>query len=297
MPLTRDGIRSWVRRHRVASFFVLAYALTWLAWLPAVLGYGGNLNQVLSLIAQFGPALAALVVTWYSGASVRGWARSIARWRVAPWWYAVAVGLPILLIGVEGAIFGLLGRPIDPSLVPGSLATYLPTLAFLTLIAGLGEEPGWRGFALPRLEARYAPVAATLLLGLLWALWHLPLVLVDPRFPHGFTSPAPLVLLALLTLVGIVFMAFFYTWVYNGTRSVLLCMLLHGSFNTATGAFPAPFEVLQREVYATLLIVQDVTLLVALVILIGATRGRLGYEAAPQSDLEDMQFQAETDEK
>jgi len=295
--MARDDIRGWVQRHRVASFFVFAYALTWLAWLPAVLGYGGDLNQILSLIAQFGPAVAALVVTWYSGASVRSWARSIVRWRVAPWWYVVAVGLPILLVGVEGAIFGLLGHPIDPSLVSGSLAAYLPTLAFLTLIAGLGEEPGWRGFALPRLQTRYTPVVATLLLGLLWALWHLPLVLVDPRFPHGFTSLVPLMLLALLTLLGIVLMAFFYTWVYNGTRSVLLCMLLHGSFNTATGAFPAPFEVLQREVYVTLLIVQDITLLVALVILIGATRGRLGYDAAPQSDLEDMQFQPETDEK
>ena len=241
--------------------------------------------------------MAALVVVWYSGESIRGWARSIVRWRVAPRWYAVAVGLPILLIVLEGAIFGLLGNPIDPSLVSGSLAAYLPTLVFLTLIAGLGEEPGWRGFALGRLETRYAPVPATLLLGLLWALWHLPLVLVDPRFPHGFTSLAPLVLLAVLTLLGIVFIAFFYTWVYNGTRSVLLCMLLHGSFNMATGAFPAPFEVLQREVYVTLLVVQDITLLAALAILIGATRGRLGYDAAPQGDLEDMHFQAETDEK
>jgi uncharacterized protein len=77
-------VRSWVQRHRVASFFMLAYAITWLAWLPAVLGYQGDLNQVLSLIAQFGPAVAALVVTWYSGASVRGWARGIIRWRVAP---------------------------------------------------------------------------------------------------------------------------------------------------------------------------------------------------------------------
>ena len=288
-------VRSWVQRHRVASFFLLAYAVTWLAWLPAVLGYEGDLNQVLSLIAQFGPAVAALVVTWYSGTSVGGWAHSIFRWRVAPWWYVVAIGLPIVLIGVEGAIFGLLGQPIDPSLVSDLLAAYIPTLAFLTLIAGLGEEPGWRGFALPRLEARYAPVAATLLLGLLWALWHLPLVLVDPRFPHGFTSLAPLVVLALLTLVGIVFMAFFYTWIHNGTRSVLLCMLLHGSFNTATGAFPAPFEVLQREVFVTLLMVQDFTLLVAVAVLVGTTRGRLGYDA-PESDVVGTEFPAERDE-
>ena len=140
MPMARDDIRGWAQRHRVASFFMLAYALTWLAWLPTVLGYGGDLNQVLSLIAQFGPAVAALVVTWYLGASVRGWARSIVRWRVAPRWYVVALGLPILLIGVEGAIFGLLGNLIDPSLVPGSLAAYLPTLAWLPLPSSLASS-------------------------------------------------------------------------------------------------------------------------------------------------------------
>jgi hypothetical protein len=111
----------------------------------------------------------------------------------------------------------------------------------LALIAGLGEEPGWRGFALPRLETRLAPLLATALLGFVWAMWHLPLVFVDPRFPHGFTSIAPQILLALLTMLTI----FFYTWVYNRTQSVLLCMLLHGSFNAAIGLLPASFEVLQ----------------------------------------------------
>jgi uncharacterized protein len=111
----------------------------------------------------------------------------------------------------------------------------------LALIAGLGEERGWRGFALPRLETRLAPLLATALLGFVWAMWHLPLVCVDPRFPHGFTSIAPQILLALLTMLTI----FFYTWVYNRTQSVLLCMLLHGSFNAAIGLLPASFEVLQ----------------------------------------------------
>lgn len=269
--------RKWAKRHPAASFFVLAYAISWIAWLPAVAGYRGSLNQPLSMIAQFGPALAALVVAWYSGASVRGLARRIVRWRVAPWWYAVVLGLPVLLVGVESALFGLLGNPVDLSLIPGKLVGFVPTVVVLTLIAGLGEEPGWRGFALPRMQGRLAPVAATLVLGVLWALWHLPLVFVDPRFPHGFTSLAPLVLLALLTLAGISLMAFFYTWVYNATGSVLLCMLLHGSFNTATGFVPAPFEVLQRGVYVTLLVAQDLTLLVAVAILVVATGGKLAY--------------------
>lgn len=160
------------------------------------------------------------------------------------------------------------------------MAAFLPSAVILTLIAGLGEEPGWRGFALPRLEARYAPVIATAVLGFVWAMWHLPLVFVDPRFPHGFASVAPQVLLALLTMLTIFFYAFFYTWVYNRTRSVLLCMLLHGSFNAAIGLLPASLEVLQRGTYVALLVVQVATLLLAVIVLVAATGGRLGYAAA-----------------
>jgi membrane protease YdiL (CAAX protease family) len=199
---------------------------------------------------------------------------------VAPRWYAVAIGLPVLLVGAQVAIFALLEGPISLSMLPGALAGFVPSLAILTLDAGLGEEPGWRGFALPGLETVNTPVVATVVVGFLWAFWHLPLVFIDERFPHGFTSVAPLVLLAFLTIVGIALMAFFYTWVYNATQSVLLCMLLHGSFNTATGNFPAPLEVLQRGVYVKLLLVQDATLLVVVAVLVVATGGKLGYAAA-----------------
>jgi uncharacterized protein len=193
----RQGIRGWAKRNPVASFFVLAYAISWLAWLPAMLGYWGDLGPVLFMITQFGPALAALVLTWYTGASIRRWVRSIVRWRVAPSWYVVALGLPVGLIFVQGTIFGLLGYPLDAASIPGSLVNFFPSAIILALIAGLGEEPGWRGFALGRLEVRYAPVLATVVLSLVWAVWHLPLALVDPRSPHGFTSVGPQVLFGL----------------------------------------------------------------------------------------------------
>lgn len=277
------GVRGWVVRHPVVSFFALAYATSWLAWLPLALGYAAGLRGELFMVAQFGPALAALAVAWYSGASVRGWARAILRWRVAPWWYAVVLGLPVALIAVQGAVFALAGYPVDLASVPGRLVGFLPSAIILTFIAGLGEEPGWRGFALPRMQERLTPVVATLVLGGVWAMWHLPLVFVDPRFSHGFETFAPLVLIALLTMLTIALYAFFYTWVFNRTRSVLLCMILHGSFNAAVGLFPASLGMLQRGNYVALLVVQVVTLLLAVTALVAATRGRLGREDDPES--------------
>src|SRR5215208_5868887 len=97
--MARGDVRGLVKRHPVTSFFVLTYAISWLAWLPAILGYQGGADTALSMIAQFGPALAALAIVCYTGASIRGWARQIVRWRVSPRWYAVAFGLPAALVG------------------------------------------------------------------------------------------------------------------------------------------------------------------------------------------------------
>jgi hypothetical protein len=83
-PAPTAGGKRWASRHPVATFFVLAYAISWLAWLPAMLGYGGRLGGPLSMLAQFGPALATLVAVWLSGASPRELLRSVVRWRVSP---------------------------------------------------------------------------------------------------------------------------------------------------------------------------------------------------------------------
>jgi hypothetical protein len=135
--MARDDIRGWASRHPVASFFTLAYAISWLGWLPAVLGYRGDLDQILSMIAQFGPAVAALVLAW---------ARQIVRWRVALRWRAhLSDGSRGFLANlwpwtcVAGVIAWLLVLPgtilIDYFLGVNGMDFIFPILAFTVLSA------------------------------------------------------------------------------------------------------------------------------------------------------------------
>jgi membrane protease YdiL (CAAX protease family) len=131
------------------------------------------------------------------------------------------------------------------------------------------------------LQSKFGPLGATVLLGSVWAVWHLPLLAVDPRAAHGITDPLILAGLFSLTAVGILLYAFFYTWIYNQTGSVLLVMLLHGGFNTATvHLMPFADEIVFGPTYTTLLSLQVSVLLVSVLVLVVVTGGKLGYDAA-----------------
>jgi membrane protease YdiL (CAAX protease family) len=275
-------VRERVARHPVATFFLLAYAISWLGFLPTVLGRDQLFGGLNLLVAQFGPALAGGVVLWYTGGSVREWLGRIARWRVPLRWWVATLAVPVVVFGTTSVGFALLGYQADLSRLPDPLTTFLPTLVGLSLLAGLGEEPGWRGFGLPRLQSRYGPVGGTVVLGSVWALWHLPVFFVDPRSAHGITDPVVLAGMVLLTAVGILLYSFFYTWIYNHTGSVLLMMVLHGGFNTGTvHLMPFADEIVFGPTYTTLLTLQVGVLFVGVVLLLVATGGRLGYDSAP----------------
>ena len=219
---------------------------------------GGTLGVVLIVIGGFGPMLAAAIVISRTGGSLSGWLRSILRWRVSPVYYAYALGLPVLLAVILNLALAVLGEQPDVSLVVERVPAYLQTLLLTAVIFGGQEEPGWRGFALPRLQRRHRPLVATLLLGLGWGIWHVPLY-----GPAGFVVPLVL--------------AFYYTWLYNKTRSVLLCILLHASFT------PAQDHLLLTADTPMVDAVLLSTYLLGVGLLIALTRGRLGYEGT-QSD-------------
>jgi membrane protease YdiL (CAAX protease family) len=256
--------RSWAERHPFATFVALAYAFSWTFWLFARVGGG----TVPLLIGGFGPALAAAAVTMMTGGSLRAWLRPAWHWRVAPRWWLYALGLPALLYAAVSLVLQVTGSPVDWSLAVDRLPAYAGTFLFVLVLGGALEEPGWRGFGLPLLLERHTPVRATLLLGFTWGVWHVPLY-----GPAGFVVPLVL--------------AFFYTVLWNRTHSVLLCILLHASFTPAQDqlvlmardkAYSAPLDAPDWAILGTYL--------VAVLVLLAVTRGRLGSSPHKRYGLE-----------
>jgi len=232
--------RQWIDDHPVAAFVGGAYLYTWVVTAPAVSMEPSWTAAIVVYVGSFGPPISAAVVTWLRGEDVGAWADQITRWRVGWHWWAVALGLPVAaaglitlgIVGVGGPVELGQGLP-DPVVFVGIF------LFSLVLSGGLNEEPGWRGFAQPRLNERYGAFGASLLIGVVWAGWHLPYFFA-PVTPHsGF---------ALANTVGwvggILTLSVLLAWVYNSTGSVLLAMVLHAMTNTADVLIPlAPDQI------------------------------------------------------
>lgn len=256
-------LRAWAVAHPVLAFVLLTYALSFPLWGLAHLG-GGFAAIV---VGGLGPPVAAVLVTRLTGGSGRALLRGLTRWRVPGRYYLFALGLPAALFAVTNLVLVLLGRELDLSLLLERAPALAGTFLLVATLGGGLEEVGWRGFALPRLQRGHSPVVATLLLGLAWGAWHVPL----------YGTPAAIVVPMTL--------AFFYTWLYNRTGSILLCLLLHASFTPAQDfLLLLPEDALAHE---GLIDVTDLVLLgvyvAAAVGLVLLTRGRLGLDTAAKS--------------
>jgi CAAX protease family protein len=222
----RDGLMSLVRRYPLSAFFVLAVALSWWSWIL----YAVDLAP--TPIVGFGPFLAALIVLAVTEGKrgVMGLLRRMVRWRVGLQWYAVALLLPIVVTLAAAALnIYLLGAQRTSSAADlGGWSSFLSMFFLLLLIPGLGgawEEPGFRGYALPRLQFRHSALLASLILGVLWAFWHLPFVITGED--HWMDA-------ILFTIEW----SIVYTWLFNNAKgSVLIVMLFHNMNNTFSSGF------------------------------------------------------------
>jgi membrane protease YdiL (CAAX protease family) len=166
-------------------FYGLAYGLSWLIWLPLILWPQRSEHLgILVLAGSFGPLLAAGIAAWIEGgwAGCKRWLKTAFRFRIHPVWYLLGgLGLPLLVAALHAGLGALLGGtprlPADPATRWQALFFPLSVAVNALLSSAGGEEPGWRGFAWPRLAARMHPLAASALMGVLWGAWHLPLAL------------------------------------------------------------------------------------------------------------------------
>jgi uncharacterized protein len=211
-------ISALVKRHPLIAFFVLAYALTWWVY-PLLL-----ISPLIGFFGLFGPALAAIIVVTVSEGrtGLKDLLGRIVRWRVGVGWYALALGLPAVLVLAAAGLHLLLGAPTPVRL--GQLSILEPILFVLII----GEELGWRGYALPRLLVGRSALTASVILGALWGAWHLPTFFIPGTPQYGLPFSAFVILTIAYSVL--------FTWVYLHTRgSVLIATLLHGAINFSQG--------------------------------------------------------------
>lgn len=269
------GVGRAVDRHGLFSFFVLAFALSWAFWVGvAASGLGESLGVVAVIPGAFGPPVAALVVVWVRGDSVRGWFRSVAGIRASVRWYALAFALPLAVVATGTLVLVATDVPLVPGELPFRVVAFLPTILFMALLGGGQEELGWRGFALPALERRTTPWLAALALGVVWAAWHLPLFYLPGASQYG--GP-----FATYT-VGVVGLSVVFTWLFNRSGSVAVAVTLHGCYNASLVLYPVPVDRLTDGGLA--LAVGAVGVWVVALALLVVTRGDLGYETADGVD-------------
>lgn len=239
--LWRWGMSGFLRRNALTAFFVLAILLSWSIYLPLVLVRQGwthaQLPYSLHYFASFGPMLAGLIMTAVT-AGREGlrelWSR-ITKWRVGWPYVAFAILSPIALFILAALVIRVLqGEWPDLRLL--GQANYLPYLGWGVLpiwivTFGFGEEIGRRGFALPRLQKTMSVSKATLTLGLLWFLWHVP-----SFFYHETYIGMGWILIPGM-FIGVLCGAVLFTWLYNGTGgSVLMVALWHALFDLLTAS-------------------------------------------------------------
>ena len=221
-------------------FFILTFLWSWIFWLPKVLEtagmmtLSGPINFLVGTIAVFGPAVAAFSLSYrregFAGIRQlwkRGW-----DFRFNRIWLLPALFLMPLIGVVTALVVSLLGYSIEwqYGLPPIMI---VPVFLLLFLTNALPEEYGWRGFALDRLQQRRSALTASLILGFIWGVWHLPLFFISGSVQHDAAIPIWQYILQTIIL------AVLYTWLHNNTgRSVLVALLFHTTGNLTSALIP-----------------------------------------------------------
>jgi len=278
-------------------FVALAYLITWIPWIPleryaAQHGYllpnsqtlptllenglQDNTHLILvlitfAMIVFSGPVLAAVIVSAMESGrkGLRDLWQTSTRWRISGRWYGIILAIP-LTINLPLFIGGFALSPLPTSSQLSTILTWFAPVFIYTFFASGLEEPGWRGYALPNLQARFSAKKSSLILGVICGIWEWPIFI--PVYLNTLSSPggAPqavitvLIQLAISIISSMLSGALIYTWLYNRTGSVFLCMLFHTVNNNimtyAVMLFPSTVQV-------TLLLAMIIQWIIAIVLM------------------------------
>jgi membrane protease YdiL (CAAX protease family) len=261
---------------KIWIFFILALLLSWAVWIPMFLLVPEDAQLPLLLLGGFGPFLSAIIVIWAKEGktALTRWLRETFRIRIHLIWYLVGgLFLPFGIAILHHSFYILAGGKSDFTF-DQIWGIYIVSLFSTTILGGGFEEPGWRGFATPRLMTRFHPILANIIVSFFWVLWHIPLY-----FGNWSGKGQPL----LWFFIYAIGLSIILTWLYfKSSMSIIPVMLLHGATNIVFEYFPTTntifsspdldFNIFKSMSYWT----------VAIVIIL-ATKGQLGYSTKTQA--------------
>ncbi len=265
---------NFIQRHPLLSFFALAILITWLIALPSLLF--GLPFKTFQTVGAYGPLLSAVIVSAAMGGDeLKSLFNRMTNFRFKLGWYLIAIFGNVLLYLL---VTGLSGAPLMQSLTNKwtlIFTLYLPALFTSFLINPVGEETGWTGFATPHLQKRFSPWLSAVILGVIWAMWHLPGFFVPSEM--GAFNPINFAFFVLSSI----FIRIVWTWVINNAHgSGIAGIFLHASSNAVSLAlipnlFPAPTPD-QMAISGLLLLA---LFLISSILILIFTHGRLSYQA------------------
>lgn len=269
-----------IKKYPLISFFILTYLINWIGLAFNVAGfiptfgewplvYDGHQVAVLRgrrSLLNWSPNFAAMIVLWATSgfAGICDLFRKFFVWRVGLKWWLFALLLPIFIVFMAVGMHILSGGKFD-----FSMFVYFPMVLFLRSIfslstGGIGEEAGWRGFALPRLQKRFSPLASSIIIGFIWGFWHASYGII-----RGW-NPGYIVCF----MLSVICLSIFLTWLYNRTQeSLLIVAAAHNMINTIIATLTVSFaSVISNEEFMPMFALAMVAFVSILIVV---SRGRL----------------------
>ncbi len=219
-----------LKKYSLLTFFVLSYLImivgVFIILLLREIGGLSLLEYIMLLVAVTSPTISAILLTGLNDGKegLKKLLSGFGKWKVGPFWYIA--GFILILLPIIVAVFYIIISGFVPIIASNmTIGIFFLSLLENLIMGPLSEEAGWRGYALPRLETRMSALKSSLVLGIIWACWHLPLYLIEPRMPFY------------IYIVIVIVLAILFTWAYNNTGgSLIIPIIFHFSFN-ATGRY------------------------------------------------------------